>query len=77
MNAVWCLQFYKDEGGKKNCLSVSIKVKLETKDADGTKVDLTKLDGVSTIATICYETGEAVEQNHQVCMHLKDFLVRT
>ena len=57
-------QFYKDEGGKKNCLIAVVKV--ENLSTDGTKIDFGKMTYVPTVATICYESGEEVEEKHQV-----------
>ena len=51
-------QFYKDEGGKKNCLIAVVKV--ENLSTDG------EMTYVPTVATICYESGEEVEEKHQV-----------
>ena len=54
------IQFYKDEGGKKNCLVTVIKINEESG-------ELNKLDfNVLTRATICYEGGGEVEQKDQV-----------
>ena len=57
-------QFYKDEGGKKNCLIAVVKV--ENLNTDGTKIDFGKITYVPTVATLCYESGEEVEEKHQV-----------
>ena len=54
------IQFYKDEGGKKNCLVTTIKISRPNGEFENENFD------VPTRATICYESGEQVEQKHQV-----------
>ena len=55
------IQFYKDEGGKRQCLVTVIQIKHEESG------ELNKLDfNVLTRATICYEGGEEVEEKDQV-----------
>lgn len=56
-------KFFKDEGGKKNCLIAWVKVL--NANADGTKVDFGEQITVPTLATLCYEGGELVEEKHQ------------
>lgn len=60
--------FFKDEGGKKNCLIAIIKV--QNARADGIEFDADNMTSVPTIATICYESGEQVEQKHQYILRL-------
>jgi len=55
-------KFYKDEGGKKNCLIAVIKV--ENLSTDG------EMTYVPTVATLCYESGEEVEEKHQYILKL-------
>lgn len=60
--------YFKDEGGKKNCLIAVIKVQNLRQDRAEVKFDSTKV--VPTLATICYESGEQVEQKHQHILKL-------
>jgi len=60
--------FFKDEGGKKNCLIAIIKV--QNVRADGIEFDTENMTSVPTVATICYESGEQVEQKHQYILKL-------
>lgn len=60
--------FYKDEGGKKNCLITVIKV--ENLRTNGTPINFDKMIYVPAVATICYESGEEVEEKHQYILKL-------
>lgn len=60
--------FFKDEGGKKNCLVAIVKV--QNARADGKEFDAADMTSVPTMATICYESGEQVEQKHQYILRL-------
>lgn len=61
------MKFFKDEGGKKNCLVAIIKVQnIRAEGIDDIEFDSENMTSVPTLATICYESGEQVEQKHQV-----------
>lgn len=54
-------KFFKDEGGKKNCLIAWVKA--ANLKVDGAQLNVEAM--IPALASICYESGETVEDKHQ------------